>query len=303
MKYITVNGQEVSVIGAGCMRIGKFNEQETDAYIRGALDLGINFFDHADIYAGGHSEELFGTFLKKNPSFRERIFLQSKCGIRKGYFDFSYEHIMESVEGILERLQTHHLDSLLLHRPDVLMEAQEVSRAFDDLQKSGKVKNFGVSNMNRFQLHYLQGSLKQELFADQLQLSIVHTPLIDEGLNVNMNDDLSIMRSSGTLEMLKEEGRILQAWSPLQIGYFEGTFLNSDRYVKLNETMDELCLKYGCEKDALAYAWILRLPQRVQVIAGSADLRHLKSGAKGADIVLSREDWYRLYRDAGNRLP
>ena len=303
MKYIKYQNQDVSAMAAGCMRIANFSTEETDTFIRNVLDLGINFFDHADIYGGGHCEELFGEVFKKDPSLRDQMFIQSKCGICKGYFDFSYAHIMEAVEGILERLHTDHLDSLLLHRPDALMEGEEVDRAFEELYKSGKVLHFGVSNMNRFQMEYLKKNVKQELKADQLQFSIVHSPLIDEGLNVNMGDAPSIMRSGGTLEYLKEKDMVLQVWSPLQIGYFEGSFLGSKRYEKLNATLKEMSEKYGVDRDAIAYAWLLRLPQKVQVVTGTTSIEHLASGAKAADILLEREDWYKLYLDAGNRLP
>lgn len=303
MKYIDYGNRRVSVLAAGTMRIAKFSENETEAYIKEVLSTGINFFDHADIYGGGHCEELFGNYLKKHPEDREKMFIQSKCGIRDGYFDFSYEHIVEAVEGILSRLNTDHLDSLLLHRPDALMEREEVNRAFNRLCSEGKVLHFGVSNMNRYQIGFLQSGIDQVLKTDQLQMSIVHTPLLDAGLNVDMNNDASVMRDAGTLQYLTENDMILQVWSPLQIGYFQGTFLNSDQYQKLNELMDELALKYGCGKDAIAYAWLLRLPMKVQVVMGTCNVDHVRSGAKAADIVLEKEEWYALYRAAGNRLP
>ena len=303
MKTVRINDRDVSVIGCGCMRIAGFDEQQTERYIRTALDAGISFFDHADIYGGGHCEELFGTFLKKHPEYRGKMFLQSKCGIRKGFFDFSCEHIIKSVEGILERLQTDHLDSLLLHRPDVLMETDEVARAFAQLKSSGKVLSFGVSNMNRFQMELLEEGISEKLFANQLQMSVVHTPLIDAGLNVDMGNEAAIMRDAGTLEYLRKQDKILQVWSPLQIGYFEGTFLNSDRYEDLNRKLEELAEKYGCEKDAVAYAWLLRLPLKVQVVLGTANTEHILSAVKAAQIVLDRKDWYDLYLSAGNRLP
>ena len=303
MKYIDYAGRKTSVIVSGCMRISSFNEEECETYVKTALEEGINFFDHADIYGGGRCEEIFGNYLKNHPQDREKIFLQSKCGIRQGYFDFSYEHIMESVEASLTRLHTDHLDSLLLHRPDVLMDVHEVSRAFDDLKRQGKVLNFGVSNMNRYQMGHLQKNLNEKLIADQLQMSIVHTSLIDSGLNVNMEDDPSIMRDAGTLEYLMDNDMTLQVWSPLQIGYFEGTFLNNERYQKLNDTMEELAQKYQCEKDAIAYAWLLRYPAKVQVVLGTVNPKHISSAVKAADIELERQEWYRLYLDAGNRLP
>ncbi len=303
MKYITIGNREVSVLAAGCMRIAGMTKEDIRTYIIDVLNLGINFFDHADIYGGGRSEELFGAILKEEPSLREKIFLQSKCGIRKGWFDFSYDHIMESVNGSLERLGTDHLDSLLLHRPDVLMKEGDVKRAFRDLHKSGKILHFGVSNMNRYQMEFLQSAVDVPLFTDQLQMSIVHTPLIDAGLNVNMSDDPSIMRDAGTLEYLRKERKILQVWSPLQIGYFEGTFLGSDRYKELNEVLEEIAGKYHTTKDAIAIAWPLRLPLDVQVVLGSTNIAHLGNAVKAADIRLEKEEWYRLYRAAGNRLP
>ncbi|MBO7697532.1 MAG: aldo/keto reductase [Erysipelotrichaceae bacterium] len=303
MKYINYADKKTSAIVSGCMRIAGFDDRQTEAYIKGAMDCGINFFDHADIYGGGKCEELFGNYLSKHPEDREKMFIQSKCGIRKGYFDFSYEHIIESVEGILKRLHTDHLDSLLLHRPDALLEPEEVKKAFDELQKQGKVLHFGVSNMNRFQIEFLQSYLDQKIEIDQMQMSIVHTPLIDAGLNVNMSDDPSIMRDAGTLEYIRKNDMVLQVWSPLQIGYFEGTFIDSERYPKLNEVLEELGEKYDCGKDSIAYAWLLRYPARVQVILGTTNPEHIASAVKGADVKLTKEEWYRLYLSAGNRLP
>ncbi|MBQ6560403.1 MAG: aldo/keto reductase [Erysipelotrichaceae bacterium] len=303
MKYITYGNMNVSVIAAGMMRIARMNETEMEQYIREVLSCGINFFDHADIYGGGHCEELFGNYLKENPQIRDQMYIQSKCGIRNGFFDFSYDHIIGAVEGILTRLHTDHLDSLLLHRPDALMEPEEVNRAFNRLYNEGKVLNFGVSNMNRYQVDLLQSKTDRPILVDQLQMSIVHTPLIDAGFNVNMHNDPSVMRDAGTLEYLREKDMILQVWSPLQIGYFEGSFLGSDNYKELNETLEELAEKYSCEKDAIAYAWLFRYPIKTQVVLGSTGTDHIRSGAKGADIVLEREEWYRLYRSAGNRLP
>ena len=303
MKYIEYGQMKASTIVAGTMRIARFSDDETESYIKNVLSCGINFFDHADIYGGGHCEELFGNYLKNHPEDREKMYIQSKCGIRKGYFDFSYEHIIEAVEGSLKRLNTDHLDSLLLHRPDALMEPQEVNRAFNKLYREGKVLNFGVSNMNRYQMDLLKSELERPLLADQLQMSIVHTPLLDANFNVNMNDDPAIMRDGGTLEYLRLNKMVLQVWSPLQIGYFKENFLGSDKYPELNELMDELKEKYGCEKDAIAYAWLLRYPLDIQVVLGSTSPEHIKTGAEAADIRLEKEDWYRLYKAAGNRLP
>ena len=260
MRYIDYAGMHASVIAAGAMRIVSFSEDETENYIKELLSLGVDFFDHADIYGRGHCEELFGSYLKKHPGDRGRMYIQSKCGIREGFFDFSFDHIIEAVEGSLGRLNTDYLDCLLLHRPDVLMEPEQVDKAFEKLYSEGKVLNFGVSNMNRYQLSLLQSGIGRRLAVDQLQMSIAHTPLIDAGLNVNMNNNASVMRDAGTLEYLRESDMVLQVWSPLQKGYFEGSFLDSAEYPELNDVLDELSEKYGCGKDAIAYAWLLRLP-------------------------------------------
>ena len=303
MKYIDLNGNKVSSIVAGCMRISSFDDKQIEEYVKGCMELGINFFDHADIYGGGKCEELFGRYLKNHPEDREKMFIQSKCGIKENEFDFSYEHIIESVEESLKRLNIDYLDSLLLHRPDALMEPEEVNRAFNRLYSDGKVKSFGVSNMNRYQMHYLQKSSDYKLNVDQLQMSVVFTPMIDAGLNVNMENDAAIMRDGGTLEYIKENDMVLQIWSPLQVGYFEGPFIDNPKYKELNDVLSELSIKYHCQKDSIAYAWLLRYPTKVQVITGSTNPEHIRSAAASADITLSRKEWYSLYLAAGNKLP
>ncbi|MBQ3385564.1 MAG: aldo/keto reductase [Erysipelotrichaceae bacterium] len=305
MKYITLaeNIKETSVIGIGCMRIGSKEKKDVEEIIRTALDCGINFFDHADIYGRGKSEELFGEVLKDNPGLRDKMVIQSKCGINMGMYDFSKGHIINSVNGILERLNTDYIDSLLLHRPDVLMEPRQVKEAFCELYETGKVKSFGVSNMNRFQMELLQGALPYQLTANQLQLSLAHTPLIDEGINVNTAWDNGIVRASGTLEYLKLNNITLQTWSPLQYGMFQGIFIDNDNYKGLNERMQVLADEYGVAKDTIAYSWLLRLPQKVQVITGTTTPARIINAAKAADIELTARQWYDLYIAAGNRLP
>jgi predicted oxidoreductase len=305
MKYIEFSsaGEKVSVIGAGTMRIAGFDESTAEAFVRTALENGINFFDHADIYGGGRSEEVFGRLLSKQPELREKMFIQSKCGIRQGFFDFSKEYILSAVDGILTRLHTDHIDSLLLHRPDALMEPEEVNEAFNELKAAGKVRHFGVSNMNRYQMDLLKSGVEEELCANQVQLSIVHTPLFDAGLNINMADNPAVMRDGGTLEYCRMNSMAIQTWSPLQVGYFAGTFLNDERYPELNKLMDELCGKYGVGKDVIAYAWNLRYPAKMQVITGTSKPERLADAAKAADLELTRQEWYALYRAAGNRLP
>ena len=305
MKYIEFGPEKrhVSVIGAGCMRIAGMDQAQADEFVRTALDAGINFFDHADIYGGGRSEEIFGGLFAADSSLREKIFLQSKCGINKGMFDFSKEYILASVDGILERLQTDHLDSLLLLRPDVLMEPGEVQEAFDELYKAGKVRAFGVSNENRFQMELLKSEVTYELSANQLQMSLAHTPVINAGLNVNMADDPAVMRDGGTLEYCRINRMAVQCWSPLQAGYFTGVFLNKEEYSGLNAMLKKMAEEKGTAPDVLAYAWLLRIPAKMQVVTGTTNPERIRAAASAADIELSRREWYDLYKAAGNRLP
>ena len=305
MRYIEFgsSSQRVSVIGAGSMRIAGMDEQTADTFMKTALDAGINFFDHADIYGGGKSEEVLGRILTKEPSLREKIFIQSKCGIRQGFFDFSETYILSAVDGILSRLQTDHLDSLLLHRPDALMEPEQVASAFDKLYKAGKVRNFGVSNMNPMQMELLKTKVTYPLVCNQVQMSVAHTPMLDAGFNVNMNIDPSINRDGSVLEYCRIHDMVIQTWSPLQVGYFTGTFLNNENYTDLNRELRALAEEYGVGADTIAYAWLLRYPGRMQVITGTTSPEHLRSAAEAGDISLTREEWYALYRAAGNRLP
>ena len=305
MRYIEFGntGRKVSVIGIGCMRMDDLLPAQVDSVIDSALENGINFFDHADIYGAGECESRFGLALKRRPSLRDNIFIQSKCSIRNGLYDFSKDYILSSVDGILSRLGTDHLDSLLLHRPDALMEPQEVGEAFNILHDSGKVMSFGVSNFNRYQIELLQSGLSFPICADQMQLSIAHCPMIDEGLNVNTMFDGAVMRGAGTLEYCRMRGIIVQTWSPLQKGFFEGVFLGDPSYAELNKVLDRLAGEYGVSDDTVAYAWLLRYPARMQVITGTMKGQRIASAAKAADVVLTREEWYELYRAAGKELP
>ena len=305
MRYLEYGntGKDVSVIGLGCMRMANLDSRQADAVVRAALDSGINFFDHADIYGGGRSEEIFAGVLKKEPSLRDRLFIQSKCAIRDGMYDFSKDHILKSVDGILSRLGTDRLDCLLLHRPDALMEMDEVNSAFTELHKAGKVLSFGVSNMNRFQMELLQSGLDYQICADQLQMSLAHTPMIDEGINVNTYFDGSVTRASGTLEYCRLNSIVVQAWSPIQKGFFDGPFIGDEDYAELNMVLDSLAEQNNATPDAVAYAWLLRYPARMQVIIGTMNPQRIRNAAKAADICLTREQWYALYRAAGNELP
>ncbi len=305
MRTIEVpeTGKAVSVIGIGCMRIADMHTDEADTFIRSALDAGVNFVDEADIYGGGKSEEVVGSVLAKDPSLRDQLFLQSKCAIHDGMFDFSKDYILKSVDGILERLHTDHLDSLLLHRPDALMEPEEVGEAFDELKKSGKVLAFGVSNQNPYQMDYLQSGLSVKLWTNQVQMSCAHTVMLDAGFNVDMHNDAGIMRDGGIIPYCQKNKMSIQVWSPLQMGYFGGVFLGNEKYKELNEKLSEIGEKYGVGADVIAYAWLLRIPGKMQVVLGTTKSERVVNAAKAADITLTRSEWYDIYRAAGNQLP
>jgi len=303
MKKLDFNGTQTSVIGLGCMRMADLSPKQADTIIKTAIDCDIDFFDHADIYGAGECERKFGAVLRDNPGLREKVFIQSKCAIRPGLYDFSEKHILQSVDGILNRLGTDHLDSLLLHRPDALMEPEEVNKAFETLHKAGKVRAFGLSNMNRFQIELLQSGLKFPILADQLQMSLAHSPMIDEGINVNTAFPGAVSRSSGTLEYCRLKGIIVQTWSPLQKGFFQGPFIKDPDYADLVKVLKDMTAKTNSTIDAVAYAWLLRYPAKMQVIVGTMNPEHIRSAAKASDIELSREEWYALYRAAGNELP
>ena len=293
----------VSSVAQGCMRLADAKEP-VDTILGTALDCGINFFDHADIYGGGKCEELFGKWLAQHPSMRDKIIIQTKCGIRKGYYDFSKEHILSSVDASLRRLQTDHIDVLLLHRPDALMEPEEVAEAFNALENAGKVRLFGVSNHNPMQIELLKTAVRQPIVANQLQFSIPESGMVTSGLNVNMKNDESVMHDGSVLEYLRLKHITLQAWSPLQGGFFRGPFVgNRERYPALNEALDHFADLYGVTPTAIAAAWILRHPAKIQLISGSVTPARIREIAGGADVELSREDWYAIYRAAGFRLP
>ncbi|MBC1977410.1 aldo/keto reductase [Listeria marthii] len=305
MKRITIGNSALtaSEISLGCMRMADLSKEDANKVINTALENGIDFFDHADIYGGGKSEEVFADAIDMNATIREKMILQSKCGIRQGFFDFSKEHIISSVEGSLKRLKTDYLDTLLLHRPDTLFEPEEVASAFTELEKSGKVRHFGVSNQNPGQIELLKKYVDQELIANQLQFSIMHTGMIDTGFNVNMTIDPSLDRDGGILEYSRLNNMTIQAWSPFQFGFFEGVFLDNDKFPELNKTIDKIAADKGVTNSAIAVAWIQRHPASFQTVVGTMNPGRIADIAKASDVTLSREEWYEIYRAAGNQLP
>lgn len=303
LQNIGQTGIQATRIALGCMRMSDLKGKQAEEVVGTALDLGINFFDHADIYGGGLSELRFRDAIKHLNVNRDKMIIQSKCGIREGYFDFSKEYILSSVDGILERLGTEYLDFLILHRPDVLVEPEEVAEAFTKLRAEGKVKHFGVSNQNRFQMELLQSYLDEPLAVNQLQLSPAHTPMFDAGLNVNMLNKASIEHDDGIVDYCRLKRLTIQAWSPFQIDLSRGLFVNHPDYKELNETIAKLAKNYNVSSEAIVIAWILRHPAKMQAIVGSMNPSRLKAIDKANDIALTRKEWYDIYRSAGNILP
>lgn len=306
MKQVKIKDKIVPAVIQGCMRIGEMSVREVQELIDKQLELGIHFWDHADIYGGGNCERIFGDALKDMPGMREKLIIQSKCGIRPGEYteyDFSKEHIVKSVEGSLKRLHTDHLDYLLLHRPDLLMEPEEVAEAFDWLQKQGKVLYFGVSNHTPGQIELLKTCVKQPIEINQLQFSLAHTLLLDAPAYLNTTDSHGINRDAGVLDYCRGNKITIQCYSPFQYGVFEGTFLGNPHYGQLNEVLKRLAEKYDTTVNGIATAWILRHPADMQVVVGTTNIKRTPGIAEGADIRLTREEWYELYGAAGNKLP
>ena len=303
MKKIQIADMQASQIILGCMRIIEPGKNPVKV-IETAYENGINFFDHADIYGAGQCETVFAEALAQTSIRREDIYLQSKCAIRPGIaFDFSKEHIIQSVEGSLQRLQTDYLDTMLLHRPDTLMEPEEVAEAFYELEKSGKVRYFGVSNQNPMQVELLKTAVKQPLLFNQLQFGLKHTEMVDAGLNVNIPNQASHMQDGSVLEYSRINKMTIQAWSPFQHGYFDGPFVGNDKFPELNKKLEEYAEKYNLTPSGIAIAWINRHPAGMQTIIGTMTEQRILEVTNASDLVLSRNEWYDLYMAAGNILP
>lgn len=308
MRYITLgqDDKELSEIVLGMMRIKDKSVKEVEELVETALSVGINAFDLADIYGRGRCEELLGLVLKNRPDLREKMWIQSKCGIRIEeftYFDFSKDYIIKSVDGILQRLKIDHLDSLLLHRPDALMESDQVAEAFDLLYKQGKVRDFGVSNQNPMMMELLKKDVKQPLAVNQLQLSAAFTPGFESGFHVNMEDSQAAMRDGSIFEYCQLHDVVIQAWSVLQFGYFKGNFVGSEKFQALNQVLDRLAIKYGVTSSTIAISWILRYPAKMQAVVGTTNPKHLREVSQVANFSLTRKEWYEIYLAAGNNLP
>ena len=308
MRYITLgqDDKELSEIVLGMMRIEDKSVKEVEELVETALSVGINAFDLADIYGRGRCEELLGLVLKNRPDLREKMWIQSKCGIRIEeftYFDFSKDYIIKSVDGILQRLKIDHLDSLLLHRPDALMESDQVAEVFDLLYKQGKVRDFGVSNQNPMMMELLKKDVKQPLAVNQLQLSAAFTPGFESGFHVNMEDSQAAMRDGSIFEYCQLHDVVIQAWSVLQFGYFKGNFVGNEKFQALNQVLDRLAIKYGVTSSTIAISWILRYPAKMQAVVGTTNPKHLREVSQAGNFSLTRKEWYEIYLAAGNNLP
>ncbi len=305
MKNITITqtGLNVSAVGLGCMRLTELDEAALPRYIEKSAELGINFFDHADIYGGGECERRFGNALGHTSLKREDIIIQSKCGIVPGkMYDLSSEYILSAVDGILGRLKTDYLDILLLHRPDALIDPEDTAKAFDTLYKAGKVLHFGVSNFRPMQIELLKKYASVPIAVDQLQLSIPHSVMISEGIEANMTSDGAVDRTGDVLDYCRLNGITVQAWSPF--GGKNGSFIDDNEgYPDLNWVLGETAAKYGVSKTTIAAAWILRHPAHIQLLAGTMDQNRLEDIVKATDLTLSKEEWYKLYLAAGHILP
>jgi predicted oxidoreductase len=308
---------EVSRLVMGCMGLGggfasdvvltADHERVARAFLDAADEIGVNFFDHADIYGRARSEEVFGRIMKERPSLRDRIVIQSKCGIRwqddppgtPQRFDFSREHILESVDAILKRLGTDRLEILLLHRPDCLWEGEEIADAFEKLRSSGKVLYFGVSNQNRFQMEYLQSFLSSPLVANQVEMNLLHHGFVEIGISFNQCSPRYPDGWEGTMEYCRMNGVSLQAWSPLAQGIFGGSMDGQPENVrKAGALIGEYAQRYHTTTEAILLAWLLRHPVKIQPVLGTTRPERLRACAKALDVSLSREEWYSLFAAA-----
>jgi len=310
MKTFTLPGTKITApnVVLGLMRIQEKSDEEVRTLVRTAIDSGITFLDHADVYGSElHGcERRFAEAMRLSPAEREQLVIQTKAGIvREGpYFDFSYEHIMESVHGSLQALDTDYIDILLLHRPDALVEPEEVARAFDDLAAAGKVRAFGVSNHTPRQIDLLRRYVTQPIVANQAQLSVTHAPLIAQGVAANMQGlDQSVSRDDGLVDYCRLHDITLQAWSPFQAGFFDGPFLGSPRFPELNAVIDRLAAQYDVPPLAIATAWITRHPAQMQVVIGTTTPERVAAAAQGSDVPLTRAEWYEVFRAAGYTVP
>lgn len=305
MRTLKIGDMMVPTMAVGCRRMNNLSVAEADAYIKTSIELGVTYFDLADLYGGSLSEKVFGEVVKSNQDIREQMYIQTKCGIRKAMnaFDLSKDYILSAVDGCLKRLSTDYIDVLLIHRMDALYEPEEIAEAFDILKQNGKVRAFGLSNATPMQIELLKRYVKQPLVINQMQFSIAHCGMISQGIYTNMCNDGAIDRDGGILDYCRLNDITIQTWSPLQFGFQEGVFIGHPKFPELNRVLDEIAEKYSVSPSTIAFAWILRHPAHMQPITGTIKASRLKECFDAADITLTRDEWYALYTAAGNPLP
>lgn len=306
MKYaqLGTSGVEASRVALGVMRISEKSPEEAVKIITTAMDCGINFFDTADVYGAGKSSQVLGHALKDAGIARDKVILQTKFGIVAGKrYDFSKKHLLEALDFELNNLGVDYVDFALLHRPDTLVELDQVAEAFNELQNAGKVRHFGVSNVNPWQAELLQSAVDQKLEVNQLQFGLGHTGMVEQEFHVNMSDASSVDHDGGIIAYSRLKKMTIQAWSPFQYGFFEGVFVDNPKFPELNAKLEELAKKYDSTKNGIATAWILRHPAQMQVILGSMNPTRIQQMAAGAEVTLEPQEWYDLYFAAGNDLP
>lgn len=308
MRKTRLGMRDASMLGLGMMGIEPLGDAEIRELFGTARALGVDVFDHADIYGSEwHAcERRFGEALRLAPDERDAIVIQSKCGIRRDAhgFDFSAEHIVRQVEGSLSALRTDRLDVLLLHRPDALVEPDEVARAFDALESAGKVVAFGVSNHTPGQIELLRSAVRQPLVADQVQFGLGHAGLVAQGIAANMEGVAqSAVRDGGLVEWARLNGVRLQAWSPFRRGFFAGSLFDDGAPSALRDALARVGTAHGLTASGTATAWIARHPAEIQTVVGTTRPERLREAAAGIDARLSRSEWYELLGAAGYTIP
>ncbi|KZN48510.1 aldo/keto reductase [Pseudoalteromonas luteoviolacea] len=309
----------VGPIAYGCMGLGGQGPHLTSAdvmqahsVIDCALESNISFFDHADIYRDGRAEQVFGKVLSERPDLRAKMVIQSKCGIRKkndeqvGRYDFSSEWVKHSVDGILSRLNIEYLDVLMLHRPDPLMQIDELAEQISRLKRQGKINHIAVSNMNLHQMSFLQSALNMPIISNQIEMSLAKLDWLNDGVMVGSQGNHLVDFVSGTLEYCQQHEIQLQAWGSMAKGQFSEQGLYSDelRVRKTSQLVKKLAHKYHVSVEAIVLAFVLRHPAKVQPVIGTTQEIRIKNAVEAIDVCLEREDWYNLYVSSrGNPLP
>lgn len=301
----------------GCMGLGgswdrnplsKEDQEKADRIIETALTLGITHFDHADIYTYGKAEQVFGNYLKRNKTLREKLFIQSKTGIilkagplQSSIYNLSRNYVFNQVDVILNRLSTEYLDALLIHRPDPLTSMEELARTIRLLKESGKVKSFGVSNMSVSQIQSLQSSLDFPLFSNQIELSLDHSMLLDLGVWVNREESPIDAGMGDFIAYSAKNNMSIQAYSPLAQGKYGKTEKPSEKDKKAILLIEELSEKYNSSITGILLAWLWKIPANIQPIIGTTNLNRIKESVEATKVDLSREDWYALWIAAKDR--